>query len=249
MKKFTVSLLIFIVAFVSMGCLRRHVDTSLPEYNGTISGTLTYPLETLGTPGKNYVILSVDANVDRIIEKQEVAEDNTYSFSVPAGEYYISAYRDHDNDDSYTFGDEAIGGRLMHSYDYFRTFHPVVEKAKTVSVNPVLLHPFELRYPDHLTMEAELIPQFAWKPVAGADLYRIRVTDRTGKSMWIFDTAQTSVNYGEPANETDEESLAKAFPLYHGYYYDWVVLGLKKNGNDRDVIAYSRIWNFRTKLK
>ncbi len=40
-------------------------------------------------------------------------------------------------------------------------------------------------------------PRFAWKPVESAELYRLQITDESGRRLWETATAASSVVYGE----------------------------------------------------
>jgi len=246
MKKLSIFFLIFSVSMLA-GCLRRAIDTSLPYYDGILKGKVEFPISGGEySNGKDIILISSDSNVNYIVKKIEVGDDGNYSVDLPPGEYYLSVFRDINGDGDYTFGREPIGGRLAHTYDYFRTFHPVLEKAKSIELNPVLLRPFGLNYPKDNGNNEELTPKFSWSGVETIEKYRIRVMDRSGKTMWTFDTPKTIYTYGQ-REEVGEETVVASENLVHSQTYLWLVVGLKKSGDEFHVVAYSPIWSFTVK--
>jgi hypothetical protein len=173
LKKISLLISVFIIALFLTGCLNKAVDMSLPYYDGTVNGKLSYPLAAVGETGKDILIVSTDSNLYNIVKQIELPSTGEYSIDLPPGEYYVSAFRDIDEDNSYTFGKEPIAGRITHFYDYFRTFHPVLEKAKTTTVNPVLLKPFDLIKPVYNEVNAELTPEFSWNKISPSNLLRL----------------------------------------------------------------------------
>lgn len=245
-KRLALVALLLFAAFAQIGCLRKAFDHSMPYYDGKIAGKVLYPLEALGRPGKTYALLSADPYLRTPLGTVEVAADGAYSFSVAPGVYHISAFRDTDGDQSWTLGVDPIGGRIADPYDLFRSSSPLVKMAATETVDPVLLHPFEQIDPPLFARGVGQEPLFRWNAVPGCDFYRIRVKDRTGATMWVFDTPLTECRYGKRATEPGEETLNLPYLLHLGQDYEWVVVGLKNEKGDRVAVAYARIWFFRT---
>lgn len=246
MRRPLLALLLVAAALAQTGCLRKAFDHSMPYYDGTIAGRVLYPLQAIGRPGKTYAILSEDPYLRVRLGTVEVAADGAYKFTVKPGAYHVSAFRDTDGDGAWTLGTDPIGGRIADAYDLFRSSNPLVKMAGTETVDPVLLHPFEPLEPANLARGVGQGPRFRWNAVPGCDFYRVRVKDRKGDTMWVFDTPRTECAYGKLPEAPGEETLNVPYILLLGQEYEWVVIGLKNENGDRVAVAYSLIWYFRT---
>jgi len=245
---FGVSKLVLLFAFavfatMNAGCPHSHIDTYSPILPGSISGTVrTFDGKSVANA---IVFVSKDEYLRDRVAWKKLDKGGGFSFTdLDCGYYYIAAYLDTRNDDTYTIGEDYLGGKLVDMWDLDNTYHPEVREATDTVIDVPLLAPMKMYAVENGTNAVDLNPAFTWDRLSAANYYRLRVTSRK-QSYWVIETPNNTMTYGLDA-KTGEVVITPPVQLVENLEYLWTVIAFREKNVP---VGYGSISRFYTILK